>query len=74
MPLKVYGSPVSVARVLITLIEKGLEYERIEVNFSQGENKTEEYLKMHPFGKAPVLVDGDFVIYESRAICKYLAR
>ena len=27
-----------------------------------------------PFGQIPVLVDGDFVLYESRAICRYIAR
>jgi hypothetical protein len=26
--------------------------------------KSPEYLKLNPFGKVPVLVDGDVVIYE----------
>jgi hypothetical protein len=36
--------------------------------------KTEEYKKLQPFGKVPVLEDDGLLLYESRAICKYLAR
>jgi len=54
------------------LIELGIECERIEVAF-QTEMKTPEYLKINPFGKVPVLVDGDVVVYELDAICAYLA-
>jgi glutathione S-transferase len=37
-----------------------------------GENKSEEFLKMNPQGTVPVVVDDDFVMNESRAICAYL--
>lgn len=33
-----------------------------------------EFLAKNPFGRAPVLEDGDFVLYESGAICAYLAQ
>ena len=53
------------------LIELGVAYERIEVAY-QTEMKAPEYLKINPFGKVPVPVDGDIVIYELGAVCAYL--
>lgn len=43
------------------------------MGFKERENRTETYLKMNPMGKAPVLVDGDFTLWESNAILCYLA-
>ena len=54
------------------MVELGVECERIEVAYKT-EMKSPEYLKLNPFGKVPVLVDGDVVIYELGAICAYLA-
>jgi glutathione S-transferase len=53
------------------LIELGVTCERIEVAY-QTEMKAPEYLKIHPFGKVPALVDGDVAIYELGAVCAYL--
>lgn len=37
--------------------------------------QSEENMKRHPWGKIPVITFPDgFILYESRAICKYLAR
>lgn len=74
MVLKLYGSAMSTARVLVTILEKELPYELILVDISKGEHKTEEYKKLQPFGKVPVLDDDGFLMFESRAICRYLAR
>ncbi len=41
--------------------------------FKEHENRTASYLKMNPMGKAPVLEDGDFTLWESNAILCYLA-
>lgn len=35
-------------------------------------NKSEELVTLNPYGKVPVLVDGDTVIYESAVINEYL--
>ncbi|OJK01899.1 hypothetical protein ASPACDRAFT_1853938 [Aspergillus aculeatus ATCC 16872] len=57
MALKLYGSAMSIARVLVTLYEKPLPFEFIRVNIAQGEHITTENKKMQPFGKVPVLED-----------------
>ena len=31
-----------------------------------------EYLKLNPNGLIPVLIDGDLVLYETAAICRYV--
>lgn len=74
MTIKVYGAAMSTCtkRVLTTLKEKGVEYELITINFGAGEHKSEEYRKKQPFGVIPYLDDNGFIVYESRAICRYL--
>ncbi|WEW56273.1 Glutathione S-transferase hmp2 [Emydomyces testavorans] len=74
MVLKLYGSALSTARVLVTILEKELPYEHILIDIAKGDQKDEAYKKLQPFGKVPVLEDDGFFIFESRAICKYLAR
>ena len=43
------------------------------MGFREQENRTEAYLRMNPMGKAPLLVHGDFQLWESNAILCYLA-
>lgn len=74
MVLKLYGSAMSTSRVLMTILEKELPYEYVFVDISKGEHKSEDFKKLQPFVKVPVLDDDGFIIFESRAICKYLAR
>src|SRR3989338_674338 len=74
MVYKLLGSPIStcVQRVLTTLKEKNLEYELVPIDLSKGEHKSASFLEKQPFGVIPVLDDDGFLIYESRAICRYL--
>ncbi|RDW73590.1 hypothetical protein BP5796_07032 [Coleophoma crateriformis] len=77
MALKLYGMSYSscTRRVLTTLAEKNItDYELIVINLLVGEQRQPSFLEMSPFGKVPVLKDGDLLIYESRAICRYIAR
>jgi glutathione S-transferase len=74
MVLKLYGSAMSTARVLVTILEKELPYELIFVDIAKGDQNSVDYKKLQPFGKVPVLEDDGFFMFESRAICKYLAR
>lgn len=65
------ASPPSRA-VLHTIRVLGLEVEIKNVDLTRGENLSPEYLKLNPLHQVPVLVDGDFVVTESRAIMAYL--
>ncbi|CAN9352386.1 unnamed protein product [Alternaria alternata] len=73
-----YGSrgSTNTDRVRLTLAEGGFtDYELVLVNLQKGEQKSQEHMKRHPWGKVPaVTFPSGFALYESRAICKYLAR
>jgi len=62
--------------VRIVLEEKGLPFERVNIDVTRGENRTPEFLKLNPRGKVPVLVHstagGDVVLSESSVINEYL--
>ncbi|THY59294.1 glutathione S-transferase [Aureobasidium pullulans] len=63
-------------RVRLTLAEGGFtDYELVLADLQRGEQKSEENMKRHPWGKVPVLTFPDgFTLQESRAFCKHLAR
>lgn len=47
MVVKVYGPAyASPKRVIVCLIEKGIEFEVVDIDLFKGENKTPEYLKL----------------------------
>ncbi|XP_004491311.1 glutathione S-transferase F9-like [Cicer arietinum] len=74
MVVKVYGPHcASTKRVLVCLIEKEIEFEVVPVDVFKGEHKDPDYLKLQPFGAVPVIKDGDYTLYESRAIMRYYA-
>ena len=60
-------------RAAWTLEELGLEYQCQHVALDKGEGQTPAYLARHPDGKVPVLEDGELTLFESSAICRYLA-
>ncbi|MEE4186120.1 MAG: glutathione S-transferase family protein [Gammaproteobacteria bacterium] len=45
-----------------------------QVNFKAKETQSPEFFALNPMRKVPVLVDGDFSLFESNAILTYLAR
>jgi glutathione S-transferase len=65
------GSPFGRA-VLSTLEEKGARY-RLEAMTPQ-QIRTPEHLALHPFGRLPILDHGDFRLYETQAIVRYIDR
>ena len=72
--MKLYHSPRSRSvRPRWLLEEIGAPYELVTLDLSKGETKTAEHLKIHPHGAVPALVDGDAKLFESAAICMYLA-
>lgn len=74
MVVKVYGPDfASAKRVLVCLIEKEVEFETVPIDIIKGQNKDPEFLKLQPFGVVPVIQDGDYTLFESRAIMRYYA-
>ncbi|KAJ7628141.1 glutathione S-transferase [Mycena polygramma] len=76
MVLKLYGAPRAVGSTLgvaVALVEKKIPFEFVAVDVVNGAHKLPEYLALHPFGQVPVIDDDGFILYESRAICRYLA-
>ncbi|CAO1941784.1 unnamed protein product [Urochloa humidicola] len=75
-PVKVFGPAMStnVARVLVCLEEVGAEYEVVNIDFQAKEHKSPDHLARNPFGQIPAFQDGDVVLFESRAISKYVLR
>jgi len=59
-------------KVRVVLAEKDLEYERLHVDLHKGQQRAPEFLKLNPYGKVPVLIDEDIVIYDSTIINEYL--
>ena len=54
------------------LAEKSLSYELVEVDLAKGEQRRPEFLRLNPYGKVPVLIDEDTVVYDSTIINEYL--
>ncbi|MHC5824916.1 MAG: glutathione S-transferase family protein [Nostoc sp.] len=71
--LTLYHAPISPnsRRVWITLLEKGLEFELVEIKVD-GEQFKPDFLAINPFHHISVLVDDGFNIVESLAILDYL--
>jgi glutathione S-transferase len=67
------SSSINVRKVLWTLDELGLQYEHEQWGSGFRATNTPEFIKLNPNAMVPVLVDGDFVLWESNSICRYLA-
>jgi glutathione S-transferase len=55
--------------VMLVAAEKGVDFDLAPLVLG-----SEEHLRLHPFGKMPILRHGDLVIYESLAIAHYIDR
>lgn len=53
--------------------EVGQDFDLVILDPLKKEHKTPEYLKIHPMGKVPAIDDEGFILFESSAICTYLA-
>jgi glutathione S-transferase len=71
--MKIYWFKAQAPRRVLALAKHlGVDAECIELDLMAGALKTPSYLAFNPNGKAPTLVDGDFVLWESSAIMTYL--
>ncbi len=72
----VWGRATSsnVMKVLWGLGELGQSFERNDVGGAFGKTDTPEYLAMNPTVLVPTLQEGDFTLWESNTILRYLAQ
>lgn len=72
--LKLYsfGPGANSLKPLLTLYEKGLEFEGIRLDPARFEHHSDWFKAINPRGQVPALVDGGHVITESTVICEYL--
>ena len=72
--IRLYGYQYSVYNWIarFTLLSKQVEYQTIEIN--PFNDLSEEYLRLHPFGRVPVLSHGSFKLFETSAITRYVDR
>jgi glutathione S-transferase len=73
--LRIYGIARTRAfRALWIAKEVGIAYEHLPIEIGDTGAKTPEFLAINPNGRLPVIVDGNFVLFESLAITMYLAK
>ncbi len=68
-----YSEGTRAARVAFLLEELGVDWKRVVLDLSRKENKTSDYLAIHPHGWVPALRDDNTTVFETAAICLYLA-
>src|SRR5262245_18290970 len=59
-------------KIKFALLELGLEHETVPIDLLTREQRRPEFLALNPFGRVPVLVDGDLTLWDSHAILAYL--
>ncbi len=70
---QLYYHPGSASMVPHFILQEiAADFELIFVDTENNAQKTSEYLALNPAGRIPTLVDNDFVLFESPAICLYL--
>ncbi|KAH0832874.1 glutathione S-transferase [Lanmaoa asiatica] len=76
MVLKIHGHAVAPLVRLVAEVckEKEIPYEVVNVAVYKGEHKTPAFKQFQPFGQVPYIDDDGFILYEARAICRYLVK
>jgi glutathione S-transferase len=72
--LQIWGrmSSINVKKVVWAAQELSLDFERHEAGGVHGVVKTPAYMALNPNSQIPVLEDGDYVLWESNVITRYL--
>ena len=74
--LKIWGrrNSINVQKVLWCCGELKLPFDRVDAGMQFGVNNTDEYRVMNPNGLVPTISDDGFILWESHAIVRHLAR
>ena len=65
---------INVRKVLWTCAEIGLPFQQEQYGAGTAQSvTTPEFMRLNPNAMVPVILDGDFVLWESNVICRYLA-
>lgn len=72
--LKILGkaTSINVRKVLWTCAELGLKFDREDWGSGFQSTAQKNFVALNPNSMIPVLLDGDFVLWESNTICRYL--
>ena len=72
--LRIYGrtNSVNVQKAMWCIAELALDCERINAGMEHGKNGEEWFLALNPNGRVPLLQDGEFSLWESNSIVRYL--
>jgi glutathione S-transferase len=73
--LRIWGRPnsVNVQKVMWCVAELGIAHERLDAGLEHGKNHEPWFLAKNPNGTVPLLEDGEFSLWESNTIVRYLA-
>ncbi len=67
-----YNTGPNPMKIALFLEEANIDYEAIPIDTRKGEQHEEDYLKVNPNAKAPTILDGDNIVFDSNAILLYL--
>jgi glutathione S-transferase len=74
MIVKLYYTPNTIALAPhIALIEAGIDFEAVRIDFSAGQQRSPDYLKLNPKGRVPMLVTERGILTETPAILSFIA-
>jgi glutathione S-transferase len=75
MSIELYVFPPSprAFKVMAVANHLGLDWTLRMLDLPKGEQNTPQYEALNPNMRMPTLKDGDYVLWESNAICQYLA-
>lgn len=72
--MRLYWAPRTRARRVLWMLEElGQPFERVHLDIRDPASRTEAFLRVSPMGKVPALEDGATCLWDSGAICAWLA-